>query len=452
MKKILIPRKDHEVYFIPLEKNFNSKQVESFAVDELKKIHPGFSSNSSFDLQKIILNDTQWIMLTVMEAEILAEYKIIHKGAFLYTNSSIAVHTKDFLINGINVIDDEFIGFNTETNSPISIPLESDINNPSNSFSRLKNTSLKHGVFNKKPYNLYFPVILASLILMLLIPAAYIIPRDDKDNVPISLLELESDIEIVYLPHALEILENFSSDLVLADVKMLNWHYNDDNDHFLTVQIHGLDALTAYQLSEKHDYFHLLDIKDVIYNNGEPFITMNLNMNRSKYNLITAMEFPLQFFNLEMITNLSNEFQNEGINISSETLPTVDNLFYTIIFSAKDHNLIRSFEIITNYSDKYSLIIKRLDISINSDKNLFTVICVLSQAETVNNYNLGVRKHKIPQAFGYKNVQTSPITILPVIPNSNTQVPILGSIIDGTGQLFFYRDLNEGKIRTRGNI
>ena len=124
MNKIIIPRKDHEVYFLPLPKEIKAKLMRVFVTEQMERLHPCFSSTSALDLRQFIFNQNRWIMVTVMKAETLAEYKIPNKGAVLYTNTSIAAHKKDFIQNGVNTIDDERIGFDAERNEPVSVPLE----------------------------------------------------------------------------------------------------------------------------------------------------------------------------------------------------------------------------------------------------------------------------------------------------------------------------------------
>jgi hypothetical protein len=60
-KRILIPRKDHEIYFIPLPEGIKRKNTSQFIADKLHELHPGFSSSSVFDMQKIVLNQ-HWVV------------------------------------------------------------------------------------------------------------------------------------------------------------------------------------------------------------------------------------------------------------------------------------------------------------------------------------------------------------------------------------------------------
>jgi hypothetical protein len=138
----------------------------------------------------------------------------------------------------------------------------------------------------------------------------------------------------------------------------------------------------------------------------------------------------------------------EGITIASETLPGAGNAFYSFGFTAKEQSLIRSLEIITRYCEKFQLKVKALDVSINSEKNLFTVACSLSQSTGFYNApeELGGKMKKIPEAFGYKEAPSArPI----VVEKKEPELRHVGSIKDGKGQILFYRNSSDGKMHTR---
>jgi hypothetical protein len=459
MKKIIIPRKDHEVYFIRVPEDMKPKLVQSFAAEQLEKLHPVFSGTSAYDLQRFTFGKSRWIMATVMEGETFAEYRILHRGAAFFTNTSIAVHKKEFINSGIAIVDDEQIGFDSEKGEPVSVPMEAENLEHAEGQpffkAKLKNIPSGHGVFPKRKPQRRIAAMTTGILLMVLASSIFVLAAKGSGDV-----RLPDEIaipaeEIRYFPAAIEILEKFSIDVVNSDGKMLRWQYNEDSDPFIEIQIRGMDVLTIHEICDQYEYAVLEDIQDVNYSDGEPFVTINLNAARAGYTIIKAGAFSLQSSTLPMIADLSNFLRQQEIIIVSEALPTSDNgnIFYTIIYTAKDWNLIRSLEIITETCDKYLLQVKKMDISISNGNNQFTVVCSLSRCYLPDRTItvMGKERGMIPLAFGYKD-----LPLLPAVPRQ-TKMPepeseprIVGSIRDGNGQMLFYRDTEAGKIKVWG--
>lgn len=454
MKKILIPRSDHEVYFILAPEDQKTKITHQFIADQLEKLHPNFTTLSVFDWEQHIFNNTRWIMATVMNGETLAEYKILHKGCKLFTNTSIAVHKKNFVSCGVNTIGDELIGFDTEKNMPISIPLDSNSNElPFASQSNLKGIPARHGVFSKKISLWQYVALIIGIAVILLLPAILIFfPRNITEQLPIIKDEVSQDFEHNFFPEAIEILARFSYDIVNAGGQITRWQYNEDATPFLTVQMQGVDILTLHKIFNQHGFAYLIDIQNVTHIDGEPHTTINLNAMRTDYIIIPSIAFPVQNYFLTQFLNLTNELRKYNITIVSEILPTNNSFYYTITYTAQDWNLVRSMEIISEFSRQNFFRVKRIDIAISSSMNSFTVVCVLAQVNEPEKYfsSLGGRKNMIPIAFGYRR-SPPPRPVIAAIPEPEAPPPTFGSIRHGSRQIFFYRDANDGRIRIRGH-
>ena len=117
MKKIIIPRKDHEIYFIKPPDKIKNKNLKQYINDQLEQLHPAFSVNMAVDMKKLQIKEKIWIMATVMDETTLTEYRILNKDTLFFTNTSIAVHKKEFYKNGIIQINDEKIGYDDESAS-----------------------------------------------------------------------------------------------------------------------------------------------------------------------------------------------------------------------------------------------------------------------------------------------------------------------------------------------
>jgi len=462
MKKIIIPRKDHEVYFISVPAEIKRKSIRPFIYEQLQKLHPTFSNASVFDWQHLAINNSQWLMVTVMDMETLEEYRILHKGAAFFTNTAIAIHKKGFINGGLNVIDDELIGFDIENNKPVSFPPEhsaerASAGNNSNPDQQdaLRHIPVWHGIFTEnrqrqglKTLGISIPAILfLSLVLIL---AA----KDTKSTVHMD-TPFEQLEEIKYLPPAIEILEKFSCDILEAGGRMAYWKYNEDSEHIIEIQIQGIDLLKIYSICNCYEFLSLLDMHDIKYKEGEPVVTIQFDQGGKGYTFAKNVVFPSQESAIQMINQISDSLQKEKVSISSEILPSDHNRksFYTIAYTAKDMNLISSLEIIAAFCNEYSLNITKIDVSIASGNNFFTVNVSLSQSGESYHalHSLGNEKTKIPIAFGYKeetqNIAPPEKRAIEVKPENS----LLGSIRDTSGQIVFYHDANTNKIFIKGS-
>lgn len=460
MKKMIIPRRDHEVYFILLPDEIKTKQIESYVSEQLDRLHPVYHPALALSLKKITFNKmpgkegpgkARWVMATVMDAATLAEYRILHKDTTFYTNTSITVSKKDFFLGAATTIGDELIGFDLEKNTPFSIPLEhTEPEGPDEQMLRLKKIPSSHGVFGQEKPQWFIPALAAAILLIMAASAVFFFRPARLGETPPVLVQKETFAEETrYLPMAIEILARFAASVVEIGGQITHWHYDERNEPFLIVNIRGMDVLSIQQICSLYEYFSLQDIQDVRYVNGESFITIHLNTQSSSYTAIPAIRFPAQSLSLPIISALAKDLKNEGILIASEMLPGTANEFYTVTFFANDQSLIRSLEIISEYCQKYSLKVAGLDLSINSENNLFTVVCVIAQIDSQKYVvtPFEAEKNLIPVAFGYRESLSAPVIVIP--PEPENEAPILGSIRDASGQIIFYRDTNDGRIKIR---
>jgi len=471
MKKIIIPRRDHEVYFIPVPKVLGPKQTRSFAAAQMEKLHPGFSVEAALDIKRLVFNKARWVMVTVMEAETLEEYRVLHRGARFFTNTSIAVYRKDFITGGIRTIGDERIGYDHENGSPVSIPLESGVHESrqpeqdgSSRSKALKAVPARCGVFAKKKqaWRVTAMIVCALAPLPLLFfPAAK--GADEMAGVPFAVNVPESPPVLKYPPPAIEIISEFSTALVGAGGKITRWRYNESASPLIVIEMRGIDVLSLRNIITQYDYVVLEDISDIRYIDGESQFIVFLNAVRNGYMTPPTGTFFSQNFSLPIFTDLTGEFRRNGISVISETLPSDENgnALYTVTYTAKDRTLTRSMEIIMAITDKYPVRVKVMEISLGGEGSLFTVVCSLSQfdAPRYATRSLGDEKDKIPKAFGYTEPAPPPpvpkaVAALAPVQVQELQAPqtppsevsVVGTIRDDRGQTLFYREAGDGKI------
>jgi hypothetical protein len=270
-------------------------------------------------------------------------------------------------------------------------------------------------------------------------------------------LPVEPLAEFDYSPSAVEILEKISCDIVETKGRMTYWKYNEDTDPLIEIQTQGIDVLNIYMICNRYKFASLQEIHDVKYNDGKPFVTIQLNQPENGYTITNANAFPSQISTIQLINGISNSLREQKVSINSETLPTDYNgkNLYSISYTPKDWNLISSLEIIAAACNEYLLSIKRMDVSIANGNNLFTVNVSLSQSSESDRalYSLGNEKSKIPIAFGYREeiFDTAPPDKKTdeIAAEEKPKSPLIGSIRDSSGQMVFYHDTNTKKFIIR---
>jgi hypothetical protein len=267
---------------------------------------------------------------------------------------------------------------------------------------------------------------------------------------------LEAETLRQTLPSSIEMLGTISTHVVNAGGKILRWRYSDNSVPLMGMELQGINTLEAHDIFNQLEYASIEDIRDVRYIDGNPHYTIHANAEKSTFSILTAGIFPGQNLVIPMIIDLTNAFRRQEISIISEVLPTDanGNHSYSVTYTSKDWNLIRSFEIIDYTCIKYRLMVKDLEVAINSENNRFTVVCSLSPCDTPVNVvtDLG-GINKIPAAFGYKEPR---LTIVPkfveepiIEPEPVNYQFIVGSIRDADSRTVFYRETRDGKIQVK---
>jgi hypothetical protein len=478
MKKKIVPRSDHEVYFLKAPEDLKEKQVRSFVAEQLDRLHPAFSISTVFDYKLFVFNKARWLMVTVMEESDIAEYRILYKGAALFTNTSIRANAKDFVSGGIKSIDDESIGFDTIKNCPVSLPLENEKTVDDQDLSgRLGKIPVSHGVFLKKTPKWLLSLAASAVILLIsAFPLYYFLSNYKAEPLPVVEVQTEPSREIKYLPGAIEILARVSSGIAGAGGEISRWQYNENIESLLVIQLRAMDVLTAHEIFGEYDYVILQDIQNVSYIDGIPHITVNVKKEEEDYTVIAGATFPGQSSFIPVIIELNNAFRQNKITIVSETLPTSGNNSYVITYTANDSGLVSSLEIFTALCEKYSLKVSNIDITINDERQRFTVINTLSHRDDPAHIEKPFAIEMIPAAFGYRTppppvirpvfrapeTAAAPATLPEpvVLPEPETAAvpeavpeqplpPAIGSISGGNRRVEFYRDPVDGKLKMR---
>jgi len=466
-QKIIIPRKDHEIYFIPAPDKIKFYMMKKHVLDALSELHPNFSIDSHVDIKSVYFNKKRVFMATVIASDVLKEYRIMYKDALFYTNTSILANEKRFSTYCTSALDDELIGFDSEKNIPVSIPLDT-VNTSGDQVlsGRLKNIPLKCSVFSRNIEKWTAASILTGLIILTLFLIINFKSNTDNQNyIDITSEDhsnyrfAEQPSQIINMPSVISMLAHLSQLYLQANGEIENWQFNGETDPVIIIKSKNITALKAKELFNELEYIALQDIQNVNYTDGKPQMTIELHQKKNVYSQPVSFAFGDKNTMYAEIAELTDSLAGIKIDILSEILPSAHNnfQFYTLSFKTNDINLIGSMEIIEEFCEKFSLQIKRLDVFLQSDRKIFIVTCSISPTDIqkIRIVKLDAEKESIPLAFGYKPVEVKQIKIneeKQIIASIHQEIPdigkIIGSITDAGGKNVYFQNSN-GKFTIR---
>lgn len=97
MKVLRIPRKDHDVYCIDISGK-QKKEAQVYIKEQLVLLHPVYGTDTIIDIKRLRHNGHEWAMVTVMQQDVLEEYRILYPRIPFVTATSLAIAEKDFFI------------------------------------------------------------------------------------------------------------------------------------------------------------------------------------------------------------------------------------------------------------------------------------------------------------------------------------------------------------------
>ena len=464
--KIIIPRKDHEIYFIQAPVGLRSYKKKRYVLNTLSELHPGFSADCDVDIKSVMFNKSRWFMATVMASDVLSEYRILYNGALFYTNTSILVCEKIFSSNGPVKVDDEQIGFDPQENKPVSIPLENEGNPESGNLKgKLTKIKARESVFKMKNTKLIYAAIFISLAALSALLLMFINFSGNNREIPFIITEQSETprSENIYLPGIISVLADISKIFLNENGLIEGWQYNEEGNPCIIIQSSNISALITHNYFSKYEYFLLHDIQNIHYEGVKPLLTVVFNGRRNSYSIPGSLAFTDKDKMIVEISELKDLLIEKNVKIISEILPCAANYYltYIISFKADEKSLVDSLETMEEFCEKYSMRVKNMDISPEADKKSFFITCALSRADIQDGRitKLDEGKESILPAFGYKPEEIKPVKIqmeeikpqvltpveVPVI------VRVIGSITDSDGRNEYYQDLN-GKISIRNEL
>ncbi len=456
MKKILIPRKDHEVYFISLPETMNKEQRQSYITEQLHILHPGFSSSALTDIQELTIDTKAWIMATVMEQNTITEYRILHPHKAFFTHTSLLVRQPDFINQPIHTFSSERIGFDNDTKRPVSQPLpkskaENDSPEDQEMLSMLlKKTPLRYGVFKKhrSPLLLIIPLVLMMLILGIIYISQNITTEINSNVVtetaPVKPLQL--------IPPPVSILADISR-LILEHGGMIQqWEYNEVTLPAIKVHIEGSDAGLISGKIRELDYLFVSSVSDIQYNQNSPQYSLSLSFNSEKYRPPVSTAFNGMDAVFPILHLVRETCSLTNTIIVSELLSSqAQNNTITINLESPAEGFVQTLEQLEQILTEKALWIQQMHVGMNPAKDTFLWSCSLIPYRPEEHGDfMPYDKHAIPSSFGYKPPiipPPAPRQFIPVISAEPSDAhKKIGTIYEGDkSKTIFYRN-NEGKI------
>jgi hypothetical protein len=456
-KKILLLRKDHEVYFISLPEGIKRGRVAAYVEDTLHERHPGFSPASARDLQSVSVDGREWIMATVMEHETLAEYRLTHPRALLFTATSVLVNRPGFPHMGMTVLADETVGYDAHNKLPVSVPVtetSEDYKPAADISTLLMKTPSRYAVFKtRRPPILYalFLVPLAALGAVIL--ASPRLPPPEEPvivEVPAAIPAPKPDA-----PDPLTTLAELAGTIREARGTIDLWHYDEMTEPALTIQLTGLEADTMYGMITAFPYAFIHDISDISYAGTVPRYTARLSRNTGDYRSPEFRGFTTQEEALRLFSLLRERFSALQVTVISESPPppAMESGIGTVTLEVGGRDIVRTLEAVGETFAGHGLGIRAMTVSLDRARGIFTFSCSFMPYRDIldplplaaTERGDAIRGDAIPAAFGYAEKKApEPVTVRPQ-PEPPPYTPI-GVIKDEARNTLTYYKNPEGKI------
>jgi hypothetical protein len=458
VRKLILPRKDHECYFIPLpEKPVRKKILCEYINKNLKERHPGFSDNSAVDIKKISIDGKKWLLLTVMEKAILTEYKTLHPHTVLFTMTSILANVKNFAGHRDYVSATEIIGYNKETKTPFSLPLAEDEAGSSKrltSYPSAKKIAWKCSVYKSKHKGLKAATALVvSLAFVLTISFASFASQKEAAAITEpqrNPLVKETEPENLHLPSSLAILADTVAVVLSNGILIKQWQYDESDSVPLLISLRGGEPEKIRGSFLEKDYIGSCFVSEIKYENSIAVYNLSLFF-KDKYALPRRQSFTNQELPLSIFAKIRNTILSLKASILAEMPPedTGDTNYASLSLESPVDSIVQVLNIIERTLNEASCSIALMSLIYSEDKKSFVLNCSWSpgfQTDKRKNENI-----LLAEAFGWK---PEPVVTFAVKHTQHVQKLLpeeqgwvkIGRAVNADGSIITYYRNNEGKI------
>ncbi|MBV5330345.1 MAG: hypothetical protein JZU65_22395 [Chlorobium sp.] len=454
MRRHLIPRRDHEIYFLDLsgEQQIKKHDLHRKALDLLVAHHPGFSIKTRFETKIIKVLGKDWVMITVMEEETLAEYRILHPKTAFYTRTSLLFTQRNFPIAEPKSYGEEKIGIDQDRQFPISEPCvekNTTENGSEEIVSCLETAPLKSRVFSK-PFPRTPMVLLFFLLLLTSLTGALIRPQTDSFTKTNSPTEPEQPVLLPDFPSVPYLLNEIANQTASAGGVIRQLLYDEMQHEALLLIISDCEPSSMSAKLNTIKYLLPVGISDIQYIAGMPLYTLRYSLNNGIFSIPAKGISPDIGSSLELLAALRKLARTYMAQVHFEKNPnaTSQNAYTSIQVDVSAATIAHFLTDLDALLAEKSMRIRKMSIQANKGSRLFFLEYAFEPCGACSNPTtlLQNANTRIPEAFGILPIKTQP--------QSATQVPAadlikVGSIKMNTGRSLVYYKSPEGKIVTK---
>jgi hypothetical protein len=364
-KRVLIPRKDHEVYITPISVKPGKKVLRRFAEETLEALHPGFSTASIFDICFLSFNSKTFLVITVMEKSVLSEYRLLNPHSVFFTATSLFFKPYGREKPADLELSGERVGF-TEAGEPYSLPVDTPERSEEDGrvLKLLKTAKVKSAVFQKRPRFPFFAALSALVLVIVLGGIGYAAKKRNRVQ-PIAIpVSVKAPIPVVF-----RTLADISVCIAKAGGTIMRLRYDVYSKPEMVIAIQGPDVEYIFEITNKIPYLVLSNISDVRYVEKKAQYDAAFMFHYDDY----APPHPYIPEDggavLAVHSSVRAGIMEGGVSIISETLPVRENGFASVInFTGGRKATAAAFSFMERELPKNGMNITRMDFSFESGR------------------------------------------------------------------------------------
>lgn len=449
-RKVLIPRKDHEVYIPPLPDGLSTRKRElrRFAREKLPELHPGFSPFTEYDVRLLTANKKRYALITVMERDALVEYRLEHPKSFFFTATALLLRVSG---SGPGDYEGERIGFRPEDGEPVSEPLgESGAASGAPSAfpaALLKTARPVDAVFRKKAPALVFllpllPLLFAVIFFTSRLPVGSEAAAEPDETAPPAPAR----------PGAVAILAGTAEALVASGGVLSQWKYDEAANPAIFISTEGAAPEKLLDFFKALTYMRIETLSDIQYQGSSPSYTLAAALDLSGY-AEAAYRNPESSEALLAVASLVRaELTKAGANITSESLPNhgAGETRGTLSLNCGAGDFAPVLAALEEAVFEIPLHIPYMDLVFEKSRAVFTLsfsfVPLQSGSTRVSG---GIDTAALPAAFGYTPPEAAParrgVPAGQSSPSPGADYTKIGLIKQDDGETYTYYRTPEGK-------
>jgi hypothetical protein len=446
-EKVLVPRKDHEIYIVPSPGRPRGPALARFASESLAALHPGFSGSSVFDTRLLSRANGTFLVITVMEKPVLAEYRLLHPRASFFTATSLLFDADGGGTAPPLELAGERVGI-TDSGEPFSLPQATPgparEDEEERVLTLLKKAAARRGLFRKRSRAPLLAALGAALAL-LAAGTVYLLNAARPPPAP----PAEAPPEKLPLPSVFGTLHAMAETVSKIDGTLLRWSYDENAVPQVLAAIAGPEAERLIAAAGGIPHIALSGISNVRYDGGKARYDAAFLFRSDDY-ILPRTRLPENGDTaIAALSAARAGITRAGASVSSETIPMPENGFAASIHFSGGRNAAEgAFSALEKDLPQYGARVSRL--SVSREEGRFEIALAFVPAEREN----GGRPAPgwtgtVMDVFGAAVPPPSPpprpapAPPRPAIPEGSVKI---GAIYDNDGAPHIYYRTKEGRV------